>query len=239
MINALDYGFKTGQASIDNTAMLNKFIADTSLSECTLYFPKGEYWFHSLSNKIDRYINVVGEGINKTTFVRNYPSSTLMSGLLHATKTVNIKDIAFWAKNQSHGGCCVLLEGLDASASVLENLYITSPDKTQWGIPICLTSTAPLGIRGCAIKNCYVFAANTHLAWFVNVQGLFLQLNAYPAGGTVNQVVIQHTGSYSSNNISIDTTYMERLYLYNTNNVNLRHTNTQVAQSGCSNIKVF
>jgi len=233
MINAKDIGFVPNDPNFDNTIKLNDFLTGT---EDTLYFPSGVYYFNTRPNTIGRPIEIFGAGINNVSLVKNYDESDLNKALLTATQTLNLHNVAIQAYKP--GGGAIRLEGLGASASILRDLYITG--STSWQIPLTCISSDPLGIRSLLIDNVELFAATMQIAWLVNLRGATINLNAYPAGGVTNHIVIQGTGGYRSSNILFTSRYLETMWVYDTDNLTYTGLgSTVVNQSNSSNIRIL
>jgi len=238
MINVKDYGLKNNDSTFDNTPVWNVLL--TSLGDDKeIYFPAGVWYFKTKPAIIKTPLTVRGCGLNNTNLFRDYIESDLNSALIHTNNTLNLSNLAITAVAGTSGGGAVKLDGLPASGSILRDLYITGQQKGTWAIPVTLYSSDPLGIRTCHIDNLDIFAATIHLIWCVNVRGLTLNANCYPAGGTSNQVTIQHYDAQNrSANIQIETRYMDKLYLYNTDSLIIQSVvGTSIVQSGCTKIR--
>ena len=234
--NAKDVGFIADEPGFDNTAVWNRVIKDKLVTQ--LYFPGGVYYFNSQTDIIERPLYITGDGINSTSFIRNFSTDNLYSGLVHAKGTLIIEKLSIVAAEKTRGGSALKAETINASASIFRDLYITGKYTGTFDVPMSLYSADDMGIRSCKIENVEVFSGTHHIAWFVNPKGLTAEVNAYPAGGTVNHVTIQGYGASRASNITLNTRYLDMLYLYNTDNLTLRSLGTtKVSQTDCKNIR--
>jgi hypothetical protein len=233
--DAIQYGFTPGDPSFDNSVVLNNYVANVG-ADRTLHFPSGTYYFNTAPNTITKGLVIRGDGINNTSFIRNYTPSSYADALIHTTTPLVLENLGILAATE--GGGAIKLDGLGASASVLRDLYITAQSGGNWAIPLTLISGDPLGIRGVNIDNVELFAATMQLAWFVNVQGLTANFNAYPAGGTANHIVVQGSGSYHSSAVKINTRHLVTAWLYDTDNISIDTLGTTVNQQNCTNVVV-
>jgi len=217
--DALTLGF-SNDAGFDNTPAWNNLV---SSGDNSVYF-NGQFTFKTAPNGINRVMHIVGNGVNGTTFYRDYEPVTLFEPFIKSTKALHMQGIGVIAK-QGQGGVAVELSGLTASASTLRDLYISAQVGANWAIPLKVWSDDPLGIRGVFLENIELFAATLHGFWFVNVQGLTAGVQYYPAGGTVSHAVIQHFGSYRSASIDLVTRHLVSLYIYGTDNAVIKSIN--------------
>lgn len=240
MINVLDYGIVADNIAIDNTPAWNNLIANIG-ADRDIYFPAGIYYFNSCPNIINKVVSVRGCGINATSLIRNFSTTNFDNALFHSTATFNLSGTGILAGTGTSGGSAILLNGLQASASTLRDLYITGQVGGTWAVPLHLKSSDPLGIRSVYIENVELFAATTCIAWMINPKGLTMSnVQGYPAGGTVGHMTIQHSGAIRPSNIDIRTRYLETLYLYNSDNVTITSTpSTVVNQNNCTKVKVY
>lgn len=234
LTSALQLEFVPNDATVDSTPAFNQAL---TRGESQIEFPQGTYYFKTPPQRITSPLMISGAGVNTTNFRRVYDEADMQAALLTSTATLHLSNLSI--TSDGTGGGAVKLDGLGASGSVLRDLYISASAGHNWAIPVTLYSTDPLGIRTCVIDNVNLFAATVQIAWLVNVQGLRLNLNAYPAGGTVNKVTIQHYGPYRSNNVMIETQYLDELHLYNTTLVNVRQMNTKIVPHEVKGLKVF
>lgn len=233
-INVLDEGLRPGDPKYDNTPKFNELL-DKLGPVRTIYFPSGAYYFNSRPKLITKNVVIVGDGINATSFIRNYDGGNYDEALIHTQRTIAIERVGILAASGTGGGGAVRLEGESASSSVLRDLYITGQPGGTFAIPLTLYSIDDKGIRGCNIDNVKLFAATLHLAWFVNVRGLTAKLDAYPAGGTVDYITVQGVDAgLKSDNVQIDTTHLVRMWVYTTNNLTLRTPGTLVIKDTVS-----
>lgn len=242
MINVLDYGL-IANPSFDCTPAWNALLANTvALAQSLrIYFPVGTYYFNSKPNIITTPLYIFGDGINGTALVRNYSAVDYNEGLLHSVSTLNVRDLSIHAGAGTAHGCAIMLDGLHCSSSMLDNLYITTLGGT-WDIAVYLTSNDPLGIRGCYLNNLQLFASTIRGVWAVNVRGLTLRVNVFEAGGGISQILLQGSGTGGfCQNVQIETYYLTDLWLYNTQNVNIKAVgNTNLHQDPfCSGVKVY
>lgn len=232
LTSALQLGFIPNDSTVDNTPTLNQAV---QAGESSIEFEKGTYYFKSAPNQITTPLMIKGAGINSTNLRRAYDEPDLNKALLHTTATLNLSELSI--TSEGVGGGAIRLEGLGASGSVLRDLYISATAGKNWAVPVTLFSTHPLGIRTTVIDNVKLFAATAQLLWLVNVQGLTANFEAYPAGGTTNQMTIQDYQGLRSNNIMIETTYLEKLWIYNTSNISVRHFGTSIQCNGVYGLK--
>lgn len=237
IINALDVGFNPIGVSFDNTPIFNQ-VLKTDVTN--LYFPAGNYYFNTQPDIISKPFVIRGNGINSTTLTRNFSTTNLYSALLHSKCSFIAEDFGIIAAAGTSGGSGIKAEGLSASASVFRNLYITGGYSGTFAVPLSLYSTDEMGIRDCQIDNVRLFSGTSHLAWLVNTKGLRCDINAYPAGGTVDDITIQGIGTIRPTNILMTTHYLQTLNLYNTDNLTVIGIgNTKVNQTNCNNIKLI
>lgn len=231
---ATDLGFDPGPA-VDNTPAWNAMVAPGGPS---LVLFDGTFTFKSPPNPItDRPMRLDGININASGFKRDYSPASLTEPLIRSTKTLVAERLAIVASAGGQG-IGLMLDGLAASDSIVRDCYITG-NGGMWCAPLSFFSADPLGIRGCMVSDCELFAAQYHLLWATNVRGLSLvDVNCYPAGGVSNYATIQGTGGYRSDSVHWITRYLTQLYLYNTDHVTLRGIGpTTINQSGCTNVR--
>jgi hypothetical protein len=229
---ATDLGFSNNPAH-DNTPAWNALMAG---GPSWVIYP-GSYTFKTKPNACARNMRHEGVVVNNTAFVRDYAASGV-DPFIDLQATCSFERFGVFAK-QGTEGVGIQLTGIAASDSIVRDCYITTgATGAMWGIPLCLTSGGSLGIRGCYLENLELFAAKFHLLWAVNVRGLSLvDVNCYPAGGTVNHATIQHTGSYRSSDVHWITRYLEALYCYNSDEIKVRSNSpATIIQSGCSDV---
>lgn len=237
--DARELGFVPDDVTFDNTRVWNEVIKNPFVTG--VHFTGGSYYFNSQPDKIERPFNIRGDGINSTSFIRNYSSLDLYSALVHAKGTLCIEKLSIIAAEKTSGGSGLKAEGLAASGSIFRDLYITGKYTGTFEVPMSLYSADDMGIRSCKIENVEVFSGTHHIAWLVNPKGLTAEINAYPAGGTVNHVTVQGYGASRASNISLSTRYMDSLYLYNTDNLTLRSLGTTkvTPSKDCHNIRLM
>lgn len=207
--------FVPNDPNVDNTPIFNEMIANMS-DDNKIEFPVGKFWFNTKPNTIDKNIQIIGAGINATTLMRNFQPEDYGDALFRAHRTIIIKHLAIIASESSQGGSAIFLYGRATNASVLRDLYISARPGGNYEIPLILKGTGNLGIRACHIDNVEIFAATHHSAWFYKVKGLTAKFNAYHAGGIVSHITVQE-----SDNIQIQTRYLERVYIYTTTHFSL------------------
>ncbi len=236
MIDVNDHGLTPNDINFDNTPLFNSLVQSLG-SDRDLYFPAGAYYFNTAPDIITIPLTIRGCGINNTNLLRNYNETDLGKALIHTKSTLHINSMAISAAPNCVGGGAIKLDGLQASSSVLRDLYITAKAGGNWGIPVTLYGPVEMGIRGCCLDNLQIFAATVHLIWCLNVRGLTANMQCYPAGGTVDHITIQSTNGYRPSNISITSTYLTKMYLYDVDNLRLTSAvDCTILKSNCSNI---
>lgn len=236
MINAISYGFKSNDPAFDNSVIFNQFLSDPNRNDTELFFPAGTFYFLTQTNVISKTLNIRGCGPNNTNLMRSFSGN-----LVESTATVIIENFSIHAINKKNGAAAVQLTGLGASASILRNLYITSPDGTTYIAAVILNGgNQTLGVRGCYLEQIETFACTGHCVWMVNVKGLTLNsVQGYLAGGTVQHMTIQNIGSFRSSNILISTRYLPTLYTYSSDNIKVISAGgTAISNSGSTNVTV-
>lgn len=246
MINALNCGFVADDPAFDNTIKLNE-LAQTLDADKTVHFPSGNYYFNTRPSQITSKINMIGDGINGTAFIRNYTEPTADRGLLDITATCRIENISFHSGAGTSGGSAVTFRSPQASSSILRDSYITTlgTGGGTWACGIVLWGLGlELGVRSVLLDNVEIFACTSHLFWFVNARGCTARVNGYPspAGfGCVSHGTIQGAPSglpapnnlWKSDNIQIQTRYLTALYAYDAVNLTvLGMNNTTIVKSG-------
>ena len=226
-------GFDPNPA-IDNTPAWNAMVAPGGPSHVLF---DGVFSLKSPPNPITRHMRLDGININASGFTRDYSPASLTEPMIRATKTTVVEKLGIIAK-QGGQGIGVMFDGLGASDSIIRDCYITG-NGGVWCVPLSFHAADTLGIRGCYAGDCELFAATHHLLWATNVRGLSLMdVNCYPAGGTVDYATVQHGAGGRSDGVHWLTRYLTKLYLYNTDNVTLRGMGPiTVINSGSTNVR--
>lgn len=239
MINVLEAGLKANNTGFNNSLAWNDLLVNIG-SDRDVYFPQGSYYFKTTPNSPTTPLTIRGCGINNTTIIRDYSTNNYIDALFKFNYSTHVSNLGILSGSGRIGGSAIYLHGLQASSSVIRDFYCSAQSGGNWQIPLILYSLDPMGIRTCCIDNVELFAATMHLAWFVNPKGLTANISGYPAGGKVNHMVIQGASSIRPANIQFKTRYLEKLWLYNTDNARV-HTlgNTSVQQNDCNNVIVY
>lgn len=228
-INVINEGFRPDDPNFDNTPKFDELLGKIR-SVSTIYFPSGAYYFNSEPKLITNNVVIIGDGINATSFIRNYNASDFNDVLIHTRRTITIEKISIIAASGTSRGGAIRIEGESSNSSALRELYITGQTGGTFEIPLTLWSDDRKGIRDCKIDKVEISAATHHVAWFVNVRGLTAEFNAYPDGGTTGQVTIQGFKDLMSDNIQIETSHLVLLKIYDSNNITLNNPSTEVLQ---------
>lgn len=237
-MDAKAVGFVPNDCTFDNTPILNSVIANAT-DDRVLSFPPGDYYFLTQPEIIDKHFIIEGIGLEAVKLIRKF-NGMAGTALIHCTENCIIRQMSIKAAAGTSNGDAIRIDGLDASGSILRDLYITGEPGGTWRTTITLTSSDPLGIRSCLIDNVEAFAATVHIAHFLNVKGATIRINGYPAGGTVSHMTIQHFNQHRSAAIQFETRHLPMLYLYNTDDIKIQSLGGTVLQvNNSTNVKVI
>ncbi|NIX76900.1 hypothetical protein [Microvirga terricola] len=184
---------KTGVASV-STAWQN-FMNALRAGPCKHgYIPQGIYRFSSQPADIDFPVVLEGDGLNATSFIRDY-NGTSGKGLLSFTAGSNgstLRGIGVASEVGTSSGALISIKSTATSAVgsiTLEDLYLTTRGSDTHETTLYVDGTAKAtpatGCRVLSLRNVAVFGSSGYSVVLKGVQGLtWTGGGIYPAGGT-------------------------------------------------------
>lgn len=231
-----DLGFCSGP-SVDNMPAWNAMVAAAGPSWVAV---DGAYTFKTKPNPIERCMRIDGIAVNASGLYRDYQPETDAEPFIHIKSTSKIGAFCITAASGTRG-VALYHEGLSASDSVCEDMWISAKSDARWFIPVSACGADPdMGIRDMHYRNIEIFAATAHLYWGRNIHGFaFVDVNFYPAGGTKDHITIQGgPNGGRSGGIMIATRFLRRAYFYDTDNATIRGVElAQINANNCLNIR--
>lgn len=231
MINALDYGFVKDDDQFNNTPIFNQFLAET---HGELYFPKGHYYFLTQPQQISRNIIIRGNGLGHTYLCRKYEGIDF-EALINFQVSGKLQDLAIMA-DASTNGQAVRIIGTPASATVIENVWISNFNNGnfKYGIVCWASDQNQLGLRDFRLDEVHILSCTDTSLWMRYCQQANLNVNAYQAGGSADDVDIANCDNIQlrgchiggdiklSNNRNVIVAVATYSNIINSNNDNLR-----------------
>lgn len=205
----------------DNTPAFNRAL-EVAQNEGikTIFFGKGDYYFHSPPNEIRFGVTIEGHGKSRTNLIRafsveeGHPEDALIK-LRTGANGSTVCDLSILAEGSSRGGSAISLVASGDSANgyyAFQNLYLSSfaePGESAWDSTVFIDGTArknaPRGVRSIDFTNCSIFGAKDHALTLLGAVALtFVGGGLFEAGGAMGGLRISGTEEVPSQYILFD-----------------------------------